>query len=211
MKYINLFGGGKTPKISRSILILDKKQGGLRLVSLKDKQKSLKIQWFSQINAEPDSIWAQIFYSFVNKDLGSTLWKCNLAPIHADIIFNDKADVFWKQMFRAWCEFNYRSEINSDNIADQLIWLNSHILIDKKPFIFVEAFKVGLVFIRDLFKADGNFKNIEEINQQFGNSINWFQYLQLQKAIPLDIKTALCLNNFSMCNYDKLHNMGKIS
>lgn len=179
-------------------------------MSVVNRQKTLKVQWFTRICTDDQTIWKKIFYSFLAHPIDSLIWKCNLSPAHSHLVLIPNTDIFWRQMFLAWCQFNF-AELDSIDTPDQPIWLNSNILIDPKPFIMIKAWCAGIIFIRDLFKLDGNIKTLDEIKSEFGECMDWLQYLQLCRAIPIELRLTLDISIFNLLKYNRLLQMSKIS
>lgn len=70
----------KKPKISQNLSSCDKQRGSLRLVDLKARQQSLKIQWVARICESP--IWSVIFYELIKYPVRENLWRMNLSNKH---------------------------------------------------------------------------------------------------------------------------------
>lgn len=202
---------GKQPKIARNILIRDKSQGGLRLVNLKDRQRALKVQWFTRLNEEKDNFFKKVFYKSLKMDLKEFVWKCNLSPHDSGRVFLNNADTFWVQVYKGWCAFNFSSIDSTEVMADQSVWLNSNILINSQPFIFYRAWQAGIAFLRDLFNADASLKTARQVQLEFGNVLDWFQYIQISRAISLDIRCKIDIHSFGLSRYTMLSNAVKIS
>ena len=62
---------------------------------------------------------------------------------------------FWGDVIEAWCSFNYRRYNKMEN---QIIWYNSDIRINGKPFFWKENYKRGLKYVYQLYK-NKKFKN----------------------------------------------------
>ena len=53
---------------------------------------------------------------------------------------------FWRDVLEAWALYNYEKaeEMTKDQVMNQYIWYNSHVLIEKKLVFFVKAWNEGL-------------------------------------------------------------------
>lgn len=159
-----------------------------------------------------NDVWANIFYCYLVTNVRDLIWKCNLSAKHIHKILKPGTDRFWVQVLKAWAEYNYMASVNDEHIRGQCLWYNSHIMINKCPFVFFEAFQSGLMYISDLFKITGIVKTYNEITTQFGPVLNWFEYRQLLKAIPKEwIEKCSILQQFCFTNFERLCNMQKIS
>ena len=94
-----------TPKVPTHILQHAKESGGLRLVELNAKQKSLKVQWvFRSVN---NLFFNNIVSNSLIPMLGLFIWQCNLRT--KDIQHLIKNSNFWTEVLAAWCEVNFYS------------------------------------------------------------------------------------------------------
>ncbi len=55
---------------------------------------------------------------------------------------------FWQDVLRAWCQYNYESiehveEV--DIIANNIIWLNSDIVVNGKPMLNKKCLSRGII------------------------------------------------------------------
>ncbi len=132
---------GKRPKISYDILIGKREQGGLKLCDLKMKDRALKIQWIKRIRNKNSSL-SNLAYYFLPK-MGEYIWKCNLNPYDVDKIL--PINTFWRDVLKAWGHYNFTYPLEKENICNNIIWYNSHILIDNKPIFYKKCFEGGVV------------------------------------------------------------------
>ena len=93
--------GGKKAKISLQILQNDKSMGGLNLVNLKVKDKSLKATWPKILYAEKE--YAQIVFQLMRcTGLQEDIWRCRLLP--EDVGSLRIKDPFWHDVLCSWSE-----------------------------------------------------------------------------------------------------------
>ena len=125
---------GKKAKIALNILQNPKSQGGLNLVHLLNRDKALKATWPQILDQEPE--YAQIVYSILRcKSMKGNIWRCSLAPqdVHKLKIRN----VFWEDVLKSWCEYNYYSDRRVEN---EIIWYNSRMQTGGKTFLLERLF-----------------------------------------------------------------------
>ena len=199
MKYL---GGEKRAKVSKDLLCKSREQGGLKLVDIECKQKALKIQWIYKMERDP----------FINECanvnlqpvLRECIWKCNLHRKHVNTLFPENN--LWTQMLKAWCEINYVSPEGRNQCLEEIIWLNSELLIDKKPFFFEEWFRAGIVKISDIVQEDGRYTEFVTLKESAPN-IKWLEYLQIVNAIPRTWKNWLKSNNEGELAGEKMYDI----
>ena len=137
---------GRRAKIAYKFLIGSKTDGGLNLVDLYKKGKSLKLAWLQVLHHEPKL--RNLVYSNIAPILKELIWECNLKKKHAHVVIKDK---FWLEIMETWCEL--REKILSEiPISDQIIWFNSNILIENAPFFWSQCYNEGLTYISQLFR-----------------------------------------------------------
>ena len=170
----NLFGEGKKSKIAYKILQNPKSEGGLNLVNLVVKEKSLKATWPMILAKEKD--YSQLVYGIMRcTSINEMIWCCNLKC--EDVKLLHISCQFWEDVLCAWCEYNYYSD---QRIENQILWYNSNIRIRNRPFFWKDAFQKGLVYVHQLFE-NGNFKSQMGIFEEFGISI--MRYNSLKSAL----------------------------
>lgn len=209
---VNFLWNGKKPKIATNLLMRDKSEGGLRLVSLKDRQTALKAQWVTKINSA--SLWSTLFHASLPFNIGTQLWNCNLKESHVKCFIDVNVNPFWFTILQSWCRYNFTVPDTKQKILSQFLWCNSHILVAGKPFISIAAINTGLHYLKQIVKHDGRFKSYEQINTDFPNVFTWFDYAQLLSSIPIRWKTALNDDDESspqLTGYQKIQNESKIA
>ena len=194
----NFLWNGKRAKIKLSVLQLDNKDGGLKLVHFKKRDMALKATWIQIL--KDDEEMAAIAYQSLIQELIDDIWRCNLKSEDAKH-FVQKG--FWHDVLVSWCKFNFKSL--TDVKENQIIWCNSLIRIGKHPVFREKAFQKGLRFISDLYP-----ENVvdQDLMQKYG--LNWMELSSLKHAIPKELKTAAKNEQFSSM-YDQMVNTENIS
>ena len=115
-----LWGQG-TARVAFEILKNPTQLGGLNLVNLKMKDKSLKATWPQILSKEED--YAKIVHGIIHPKLGWNIWRISLKPEHVKYLSINS--IFWKQVLEAWCEFNYWHNREGDK-PDNLVQLSTY-------------------------------------------------------------------------------------
>ena len=150
---------GKRAKIAYKTLILAKKDGGLGLVDLKLKGNSLRLAWIQILHAEPKL--SNLVYSNIAPALKCKIWSCNLRSYHVKLFINN---FFWKQILETWCDFK-DSQIMQTDVADQLIWCNSNILVAGRPICWEPCINAGLLYVSQLVENNSFISAITAVNR----------------------------------------------
>ena len=170
---------GKKAKIAYAILQNPKKDGGLNLVNLKKKDKSLKATWPQTLKNEED--YSTLVYKILHcSRIGEDIWRCSLSPADVNSLRIDNN--FWRDVLLAWSEYNFYNDRRIDN---QLIWYNSEIRIQSKVVLWLDAYEKGLKYVYQLFEG-GNFKSHAMIKSEYG--LSEIRYNSLKVAIPKEWK-----------------------
>ena len=201
----NFIWKGKRPKLSLSILMQPKDQGGLGLVNLRYKHKSLLIKWV-QIARQNASI-----KTLANASLGydlDLLIRANLNKKDCNKLF-PKGN-FWATVLSHWCEANYHEPQSAELVEEQQLWFNFMIWIDGRPAFFPRAKNAGLLYVNQIWDpATERIKQHSVIVNEFGTCITWLEYAALCQAIPDYWKFLLCNTNLSdeyVSLYEELDN-----
>ena len=164
-----------------------KKQGGAGVVNLRTKDDSLKINWIKLV--QTDTLIMQFMKNSLSPIMGDEIWKCNLSYKDADAIFPDN---FWKDVLKSWAKINYKKLNECDSINDiknQCIWYNTHLRLNKLPFLFSKPYKNGLIRIEQLCDPKGGFFDVVELCNNYKMSI--MQCNSLLSSIPKIWKSKL--------------------
>ena len=186
--FLNFIWNGSVPKIPIKILQLNRKDGGLGLINLVNKEKALKCGWIQIVKG--DKLLESLFEENIGLGVGELIWKCNLSK--KDIKQQTRVkSTFWADVLYAWSDLTYSEWTHKNHV----IWYNSNIRIDGKPFFWKSMYERGLVFVEQLCKQD-QFITYQEAEEMFDMTV--MQYNSLLTAIPLDcgnkIKTAQTSN-----------------
>ena len=206
----NFIWNGARAKIPIKLLQQGKQKGGLKLVDIRTRKKSLNISWIKTIINDPGV--ASIVYEVLDQDLKQWIFDCNLSK--EDVKELKIKNKFWEEVLEDWSEFNY-DPVSS---KDQCIWWNSRIRINNKPFKWRRIFQKGLFKISQLYE-NGTVISANKAGEKFG--LSWLELNNLITAIPNDLKKCVRENpstwssNFAVCMdkdrlsayaYDKLLN-----
>ena len=183
----------KKSKIALDILQLPQENGGCGLANLKAKDTALKASWIHIINS--DKGVANLAYRYIDPIIKEDIWKCNLKLTDIPYMMKTK-NIFWEQMLCAWCKTNYK--LTEESVSDQLLWWNSNIRKQGRPFCNIKAWEKGLKTVGQLFNSEGNL-NVERMARQFSlilmdvNSIisalpkEWKKYDETLKIMPTTV------------------------
>ena len=148
--------------------------------------------------------------------LREDIWRCNISPNNVYTILNRKLD-FWSEVLTRWCEYNFFTSQNVNDIMEQIIWLNYYIRIYYKPVNNYKCWNSGLIRMADLYNSDKEVLSYNQIIRRFGSCTTFVEYYSLLEAILKLWKCIIRSSNFqhstimAHTHYDKLGIMGKIT
>ena len=152
-------------KIKRKVLCLEVKQGGLKMISIKDQQNIYNIKWISRIAKENDSPIANLANVFL-KNLGGVHYIIKSTLLHpGDILSKAVRNVFWKNEVCAWTILHHHLGDNissTEHILLHPIFLDSNVQYKNSPLIFRMWIKNNVLFICDILKKK-QLLNLESI------------------------------------------------
>ena len=147
----------------------------MKLVNLKLKDIALKATWPQILASEQD--YAKLVYSTINSQLGEDIWNVHLRP--EDVKLLGIGNKFWEDVVSSWCTYNYWNR--STELDNMMIWYNSRLKINGKPFLWPRSYNQGLKYVYQLFNR-GFMENQQTLAQRYNISV--MQYNSLVSCIP---------------------------
>ena len=173
---------GKRPKISMVTLKKMKSQGGLKLIDLVTRQKSLKIA--TMLRSKEDEFLQSCMCNQLCNVAGERIWSCNLRS--KDVSSHFDCTKYWGQTLLAWSVLNYQKHLDTKKaIQNQILWWNSNIRINNRPILYKKWTDKGIWYIRDIVDENGHCKSALELN------VNWLELKGIFETIPTDWKHLL--------------------
>ena len=169
---------GRKAKIPLKTLQAARSSGGLQLVNLTKKDKAVKVSWIRQLFVNPQL--ANLAYHIISNELKEDIWRCYLKAEDIGCVFPPGNTGFWRDTFKAWCEYNCSNEENNG-----FLWFNSEIKANNKPFFWKIPYNRGLKHASQLYEQ-GHMISIRKAMDDFGLTL--MQFNTLCAAIPKSIK-----------------------
>ena len=174
-------------KIKRKVLCLEVKQGGLKMISVKDQQNIYNIKWISKIVKQSDSQTAYLANLFF-KNLGGVRYITKSALLKpGNILERAVGNLFWRNAACSWSVFHYHLRENflsKQHILLQPLFINSNIQYKNSPLIFPFWIKNNVLFICDILNQRA-VKTRNEFVSSLGNyAMLTFEHNALINALP---------------------------
>ena len=123
---------------------------------------------------------------------------------HFDIVKN--LPIFYREVFTFFNTCKKQNDIhkqNANSLMQQPIWNNLLIQVQGKTLFFPHWSKSGILYVKDLFRNDGSFKNLVDFDDILLDKKNWLcDYLMLKKAFNT-INRIFNLSNTDYINIKK--------
>ena len=157
-------------------------QGGLKLVDLNAKQDSLKIQWIYRIQENP--FLTECMCDNLCSIMRSVIWECS---INLKVVTELFKSSFWREILEAWSKINYKNPQSKKEYKAKIIWYNSDIRINGKPFVWKRSYESGLIFVEDLLDENNQMYKIDRLHSK-GYQVTLLQYNALKVIIHKAMK-----------------------
>jgi len=181
-------------KISKTTIIRDIKDGGLKMINFETKIKTLKLAWIKRVINSPHNPWNLILKEILHGIPFEYILRSNSNCSH--LINNIPS--FYRDIYKTWKSMHHSEPINKISILQENIWLNKHITIDGKSFVWKKWLQKGIQIIDDLLEDSRQFLSFVNLQKIFGISCSFLEYLQIRQAIPLHWRDTLLLDNSTL-------------
>ena len=168
----------KPPRIKFKNAISKPECGGLKLTHMDTFIKAQKVVWVKRL-LDDKSPSFNYLKQFLPKMLFSDLLYCSISPedMSCDI------PLFYRQVLYVWFHIQRIRKKNSQNVPDEIIWLNKCIQIENKYIFYEKWYLKGVVRIKDLTQ-NNKFLSYEEFADKYDLRCNPLEYYGVVNAIP---------------------------
>ena len=172
--------------VKKKVLIQDIQHGGLKMPDIKTMVKSIKLTWIKKLITKDNNFTTLAKVIFTESDLNSFLAHKN------DVKYLNKLlPPFYKQLLQYWYELYSVEPTTNAEVRKEILWKNKFILVDEKPVFFKHWNNKGIFVLNDILTETGNFKTLNEINEEFDANIRVMEFNSLKSAIPKRWKDLL--------------------
>lgn len=161
-KIIYNFLWGKRERIKRKSLVRSINEGGLGLIDVECKLKSVKAGWIKRLYNKKSSLrkYIEDILKINGIDFEYLLRSNIVKPNDPNVL--KKFPKFYKEII---CSFNEcKSPHVSRNQLTENLWLNNFIKCKEKPLFLELWIKSGILYVKDMFTIDG-IKDLNNITE----------------------------------------------
>ena len=166
--FFNFLWNGKD-RIRRNVMIQTVESGGLKMIDIRSAIAAQQLCWVLRIKDENNQIWCNVLRHYTKDYGGLFIFNCNY---NTELL---NVPPFYKSVLEKWITF--RANFKDASIINQVLWNNSDIKIDQKPFFCKSLFGKGVVTANQILKPDKNVKEYEVLHNDFEVTAN--EYLIL--------------------------------
>ena len=175
----------KKVHVKKSTIIGLIEEGGLKMPDFEIKILACKAMWVKRLLL--NNKCAVLAESF-----GLPLQFKEMCKLNVDMKFLDTYhSTFYRQVLDSWYSLQDIPCKKGSDVMKQFLWFNKNIVVDCKP-IFIEAmYKKSIKYINDLLSEEGQFLQLNTLNDTFGTNLTVMQYNSIKSAIPKEWKRLL--------------------
>ena len=108
-----------------------------------------------------------------------------------------------------WAKLNHNTPKAKEDIANQIIWYNTHVKIAGKVCFKKALYEKGIIYVKDLC-PNGAFYTYQQFVQIFGTGVSLMEYNSVIAAIPATWKKTI-KNSRDLINLDNCTVLDKYS
>ena len=181
--FFDFLWANKPSKISRNTIIREIDNGGLKMIDIKSKMKSLKFSWITRALAKPDSTWKLILDDILNDVSFDYLVKCT----NIQNKYYKKLPEFYKGILTDLIKLRKLKTLKTplfQEITAETLWFNNNITVDRVCIFWRKWYIKGIKYISDLINTRGEFMKISEINETYNINCTFMDHLRIRQSIP---------------------------
>ena len=175
--------------LAKDIVNSQTSDGGLNMVNIYFKEIAIKCNWIKLLAKENEAKWKSI----VNKIIpgkGNSFWEGNLSKSDVQASLKKESRI-WRDICKAWSDFNFQEPDNIDTILSQPFNFNSFVRINGKLF-YSNLYLKGLKTLQHILLHDGNFITYEQFKEKFDVQHDCILfYNSIISAIPQNWKVSI--------------------
>ena len=153
------------PKIKKATLISEKQDGGLKAPDFTAIDKALKLMWIKRFLDESDAEWKltsmETFHRYGGTLLLQSKYSIKLLSLNNLPSFYTKLLQFWQEIRN-----NLRTELDTTNIVEEVIWNNRCIQINQKTVFFEKWYSKSILKIGDVIDENIKFLSFESFKKK---------------------------------------------
>jgi exonuclease III len=177
----NFLWNGKPDRISRSTMIRDISEGGLKMIDVKSMISALNISWLDKFYIKDGKKWKVIpnlcCHPLSVEEFAMCSYKKDYIP--------KELPPFYKQCLLSLDKCKEFDKDNTDDILNQGIWFNKNITVGGKPLYYPTWWNGGIKILGDIVDHNGELLQPDVLEAKYNIDMsNFLEYFSLRAAIP---------------------------
>ena len=175
------------PKIKKTVLMLDYKQGGLKMMHFPSLINAQRVMWVKRLlYGKKEMKWKQYFEYSTKHVGGKFIFCCN----YSIDLLNFSLPEFYIDLFRTWTETReFRG--NYDNIRKEILFNNKKIRFEGRPF-YSENLHLNNIFrLEHIMDRNGDLKSEAYFHSKALNYSDILIIQKIYKALPSEWKRSI--------------------
>jgi hypothetical protein len=171
-------------------LIAEYEDGGLKILEFVSFLKAQKAMWVKRLLTADMASWKVAPLLYLDQFLGKNTFKCNM---EYKVKPKNFPHFYW-QVIQSWCEIKEITDVKIKGpieVRREILWLNKRITIKKKVIKWGKWQKKGINMIHDIVDENGNFLNINTLQNKYDIKCNMMDYNTLKDSIPAEWRKSL--------------------
>ena len=132
----------KNPKLKKTTIIKNKKDGGLNMLDFTLFDNALKIVWVKRLCTNDERPWKFIPLSLLSNVGGSLLFQCNYNIQYLPL--NENLPKFYRDIISHWQKIKNTNPKTKGDVLNQIIWNNQFIRVNKSSVFSLVGIKSAL-------------------------------------------------------------------
>ncbi len=176
-------------KVKRKVMVTEYKNGGLKMLNMKQMQVSLLTKWIDRLTTEGNGSWRALptfYFNILGKNM--SVFKSN-TYFKSFKGISKNFPKFYSKLLETWLDLKPKY----DDIKRSSILWNNDLFKFKDNVIFVkQLIKVGVIYLKDVLHENGNVLSLNELNSKYeGMKLSYLEYNIVfnaikDKIIPID-------------------------
>ena len=168
----------KKHHVKKSVLIQNIEDGGLKMPDIQSTLKAMKLSWIKRLCTKNNN------FTIIAKTCTRINDFNDFFGYKNDIKFlSPHIPNFYKQICEHWYELHSSPPQTKNDIMNETLWFNKHILVDNKPIFYKLWDQHGISHIYHILNQNGNFKSERELLISFGLNVDTMLYNGVKSAI----------------------------
>ena len=191
---------GRPPKVSKSTLVQEISDGGLKAVDVELFCKSLHMTWLRRIHLCREALWRKLLQARIGKyDLSDMIGTA----LGRDEIKRMKIPSFYLDVLLEFQNFICTPLDSTVDIQKEMLWFNKSIRTNGKTWFINGMYRAGIKFIDDLLSHRGHIMSLSELKIAFPEvRVNFLTYMRLIRSIPQMWKDKILSGHFQKLSTD---------